>query len=429
MSASDSQLAAGRRLAGDLRAIRRKHGIDLKEVLDATRLADDVIEALEEDALVNHPAFNRVYLRSLFGAYGDAIGIQRNDMVTALEEVFEGNYVGSLARNYLGRVVEEDDMEAILSASGASNATESIDPPGGLEEEIASSDDSTADAEEPSDPEQPEEEAESKAVHEPESGDESESVLDPESGDESESGGQSGEAVAAAEMGDESGAGNEEEFDDESGDRKTIRPDAEQTAAGENVWTGLADKKTVLLPNMSGTALMIIAGIAFVTLLWFAVSTVMNLRSDDEPVVVAPDTTVVDDVFRPERVLLPDSMEISVIAFTERLDPIRITADRDLRKPYWVELMDTHRVVVTERILLEREADHTRVLVDGYAVPQRWLMEGDPAEISRDRVQAWLDSLVAAGTAPRREPLALPVPNEVTPGETVSGETTPGELQ
>jgi hypothetical protein len=174
---------------------------------------------------------------------------------------------------------------------------------------------------------------------------------------------------------------------------------------------------------------MIIAGIAFVTLLWFAVSTVMNLRSDDEPVVVAPDTTVVDDVFRPERVLLPDSMEISVIAFTERLDPIRITADRDLRKPYWVELMDTHRVVVTERILLEREADHTRVLVDGYAVPQRWLMEGDPAEISRDRVQAWLDSLVAAGTAPRREPLALPVPNEVTPGETVSGETTPGELQ
>ena len=89
MAATDSQLAAGRRLASDVRAIRRKHGIDLKEVLDATRLADDVVEQLEENALVAHPAFNRVYLRSLFGVYGEAIGVRKADMVSAVEEVFE----------------------------------------------------------------------------------------------------------------------------------------------------------------------------------------------------------------------------------------------------------------------------------------------------------------------------------------------------
>ena len=44
MAATESQLEAGRRLARDLRTIRRKRGVDLKEVMDATRLADDVID-------------------------------------------------------------------------------------------------------------------------------------------------------------------------------------------------------------------------------------------------------------------------------------------------------------------------------------------------------------------------------------------------
>lgn len=385
MAASDSQLAAGRRLAGDLRAIRRKHGVDLKEVLDATRLADDVIEALEEDALVNHPAFNRVYLKSLFGAYGNAVGIRREDMAVALDEVFEGNYIGSLARSYLGQVVEEDDVDAIMSARESSGPESSIDPPGGLEDDIAESEDAKLDV----DVENGEEEsAPANASH-----------------SEFDSDGSSRKGVDQDESEPESESStlHMEEAEVDSADRKIIRPEAVPATGKENVWTGLADKKTVLLPNMSGTALMVIAGIAFVSLLWFAISTVMSFRADDESDVVAPDTTVMEDVFRPERVLLPDSMEISVIAFTETLDPIRITADRDLRKPYWVELMDTHRVVVTERILLEREADHTRVLVDGFAIPQNWLMEQDPAEISRDRVQAWLDSLVTAGIAPRRE--------------------------
>jgi len=416
MAASDSQLAAGRRLAGDLRSIRRKHGIDLKEVLDATRLADDVIEALEEDALVNHPAFNRVYLRSLFGAYGDAVRIKRSDMVAALEEVFEGNYVGSLARNYLGRVVEEDDMEAILSASGA-DAEEAIDPPGGLDDEIAAFDDSAEDVEDKADKKESDEESDSASYEG--------SEVDSQPGE----GAESGDVVPGDKTENLSVSEDEGEIGSEVGDHKMIRPEAEAAGRSENVWTGLADKKTVLLPNMSGTALMIIAGIAFVTLLWFAISTVMNLRSDNEDEIVPEDTSVVDNVFRPERVILPDSMEISVIAFTERLDPIRIIADRDLRKPYWVELMDTHRVVVTERIILEREADHTRVLVDGYAIPQSWLLEGDPAEISRDRVQTWLDSLVAAGTAPRKEPLAPFNPGETVSGEALSGETASGELQ
>lgn len=373
MAASDSQLAAGRSLAGDLRAIRRKHGIDLKEVLDATRLADDVIDQLEEDALVNHPAFNRVYLRSLFGAYGDAIGIKRDDMVAALEEVFEGNYVGSLARRYLGHVVDESDMDAILTART-------------VVEEDADLEDLAA---RPQSDEEVDETAESRP-------DEEDMPPIPEAKEK-------GDTRAAPEA-----EATEEDIEPSVEERKTIRPAAPENVGDETVWTGLPDRKTVLLPNMSGTALVVIAGIAFVALLWFAISTVVNLGADDEPAVVQQDSTAMQEVFRPAPVVLPDTMEVAIIAFTEPLDPIRITADRDLRKPYWVELLDTHRVVVTQRLLLEREADHTRVLVDGFAVPQEWLMEPDPVDISRNRVQAWLDSLVAEGIAPQREPVAPP---------------------
>lgn len=381
MAASDSQLAAGRRLAADVRAIRRKHGIDLKEVLDATRLADDVIEQLEENALVDHPAFNRVYLRSLFGVYGEAIGVKKSDMVSAIEEVFDGHYVGALARDYLGVSAEDASEDDVHPVAGSDEET--------AEEEVAL--DEAGDEVAPTEVE----ETVSSAAEADDTGEEL------------------SEAANAAEEEDVPVDASEEDIVDEvdtaEGDqddaeaRRLVRPGSDDRAADGSVWTGLASRKTVLLPNMSGTALVVIAGIAFVSLLWFSISTVMDLRSGDDEAAVADDSTTVEEVFRPDPLVLPESLEVAIVAFTEPLDPIRITADRDFRKPYWVELLDTHRVVITERILLEREADHTRVLVDGFLIPEWWLGEGDPVDITRDRVQTWLDSLVAEGIAPQRE--------------------------
>lgn len=348
MAASDSQLAAGRRLAADVRAIRRKHGIDLKEVLDATRLADDVIEQLEENALVQHPAFNRVYLRSLFGVYGEAIGVRKEDMVAAVEEVFDGHYVGALARDYLGITEEDGTKDDVRPVSEESDKDTSSDQP-----DLDIGVDETPDVHPGEDPglamdEEPTEEH----VHEIE--------------------------------------------------QTALASDGDQPQT-ESVWSGLAGRQTVLLPNMSGTALVVIAGIAFVSLLWFSISTVMNLGSGDDDLAVVEDTSAVEEVFRIDPVILPESLEVAIVAFNEPLDPIRITADRDFRKPYWVELLDTHRVVITERIRLEREADHTRVLVDGFLLPETWLLSADAVEITRDRVQTWLDSLVTEGIAPQRQ--------------------------
>lgn len=425
MAASDSQLAAGRSLAGDLRAIRRKHGIDLKEVLDATRLADDVIEQLEENALVNHPAFNRVYLRSLFGAYGEAVGIKRADIVEAIEQVFEGHYVGSLARTYLGQVVDEEDVDAILTVRAS--GPEEPETGGGIEDQLAS--EVPVESQDAGDPTELADSVESANLEDPDAllneaeavgtdmDSEGESPRHEDSDVQSYADGDGEAASPRAPIGDEAdpASGETAEHQDLAPDRHPVGSQGAGPSGDENVWAGLADRKTVLLPNMSGTALVVIAGIAFVALLWFAVSTVMNLGSDDETELVAQDTSAVEEIFRPERVILPDTIQVAIIAFTEPLDPIRITADRDLRKPYWVELMDTHRVAVTNRLQLEREADHTRVLVDGFAIPEDWLLEDDPVDISRNRVQTWLDSLVAAGIAPQRVPPPPPTAGPLSP--------------
>jgi len=377
MAASDSQMAAGRRLAADIRAIRRKHGVDQKEVLDATRLADDVIEQLEENCLVDHPAFNRVYLRSLFGVYGEAIGVKRADMVAAIEEVFDGNYVGALARDYLGISSDESAEDDVRAAEP--------DPTSGAQDESV--------PDEPT-PAAPVEDEESSApVDEKGAQGEAEEAQPKDDLPEEASSTGMSNAESAHEGGSDDGWSPSRALPFGSFDQDTK----------ESVWTGLAGRKSVLLPNMSGTALVVIAGIAFVSLLWFSITTVMDMRSGDDFEAVAQDSSATEDVFRPEPIVLPESLDVAIVAFTEALDPIRITADRDLRKPYWVELLDTHRVAITDRIRLEREADHTRVLVDGFLLPESWLTVGGPVEISRDRVQTWLDSLVTEGIAPQRE--------------------------
>lgn len=386
---------AGQRLASDLRSIRRKKGVDLKEVLDATRLADDVIEQLEENGLVNHPAFNKVYLRSLYGAYGEAVGVRREDMITALDEVFDGHYVGSLARTYLGANLGEghapdgkdaptmEDVDAVLTAAST--------------------------VEDPDDP----------ALAKPTSDDSSEkqptfidTEMDPE-GDEDTAGQEDfddspepkvrdeEEDAAADESADETSTPEDDGGEGET--RKLVRPVVPETMSGESVWKGLPDKGRVLLPNMSGTALVAIAGVAFIALVWFAVSSIMDMRASEQEEVVPMDTTRTEEIFRPEPIVLPDSFRVDIVAFVEALDPIRITVDRDLRRPYWVEHMDTLPFVVADRIQLEREVENTRILVDGFAVPQDWLSDVPQVEVSRLRMQTWLDSLTSSGIVPQRD--------------------------
>ncbi len=93
---SDARITAGRKLAADLNAIRTENGVSVKDVMDATRLAENIVEELEQTGLVSNPMFNRVYLRSIFRSYARAVGLEEDRALSALEEALGGTYAGSL---------------------------------------------------------------------------------------------------------------------------------------------------------------------------------------------------------------------------------------------------------------------------------------------------------------------------------------------
>jgi len=343
MASSDIQLEAGKRLARDLRAIRRSHAVDIKEVLDATRLPDDVIEQMEETALMGNPMFNRVYLRSMFSSYASVLRVSVPDMMQALEEAMTGEYVGSLAQKYLG---EAGPVE-----------TEIVKPAVKDEDAI------------------------------------------PEEADLAINLGTSEKKEDLDEI--------EPEVESDTSPAKSVSGPKRVTPQSESVVdSGVSShpaKKTVLLPNMSGFLMVGFAGVALIALIWFAVSWVLNTESPDDDVATGGDSSQVTSFERPERIVLPDSIQIELIASVEALDPIRVKIDRDLRRPFWIEHLDRKTFEMMERVEFERELENAQILMEGYVIPPGWYVTATRAEISRTQVQAWLDSLTQAGVYPPRQ--------------------------
>ena len=85
MSSSDKLKEAGRRLAKDLKDLREERHVDVEVLLKATRLPPDILEKFDESALVDHPAFNRVYLRSIVASYARVLEIDVSSAQDALE--------------------------------------------------------------------------------------------------------------------------------------------------------------------------------------------------------------------------------------------------------------------------------------------------------------------------------------------------------
>ncbi len=346
MTETESQLAAGRRLARDLRTIRRKRGIDLKEVLDVTRLAEDVIDQLEETALIGHPVFNRVYLRSLYSAYASVLGISNADMMEALEAVYEADYRGSLAQQYLGESPEEAQPDA--------------EPP----------------KETPSDPDaavetQPDESEQEKSQTATEL--DTTDLESPRGGDATDP-----ENISI------------------SGQRVSFNQ--VKTKLREYLF----ERPRVLLPNTTGLSILIVAGLALVVLLWYAISWAVSGGIEEPAATVVEDSTATVIVAPPDPIILPDSFSVGIIAVVEALDPIRATLDAGYRTPYWVEHMDTLLFRVGDSLKIEREVAHTKVLIDGFEAPAWWLRDSGPVDVGRVRMQTWLDSLTAAGISPQR---------------------------
>lgn len=126
-ASGSNRAAAGRRLAADMRELRNEKGVSLKDVVDALRLAEDVVKELEETALFDNPMFNRVYLRSLYASYADVLGVRREGMLKALEEALAGTYVDSLHKWIHVSTVEDVETEPDSPSEDVSADTDKDD--------------------------------------------------------------------------------------------------------------------------------------------------------------------------------------------------------------------------------------------------------------------------------------------------------------
>jgi hypothetical protein len=96
MNTDRSDRASRQRFAADLRAIRESRNISFETVRQEIKVPSGILQELEETSLLNHPMYNRVYLRSLVRSYAEAIGLEGDLALQALDEALEGRYSGSL---------------------------------------------------------------------------------------------------------------------------------------------------------------------------------------------------------------------------------------------------------------------------------------------------------------------------------------------
>lgn len=99
----------GIRFAGDLGRIRERRGLTLEDLVKSTRIPEGILRSLETNALFDHPAFNRVYLRSIVRGYAAEVDVEESDILDALEQALIGMYRGALARKYLGEAENATD--------------------------------------------------------------------------------------------------------------------------------------------------------------------------------------------------------------------------------------------------------------------------------------------------------------------------------
>lgn len=127
MSHSGDEAIAGRLFAADMRALRESRGVSIAAIQEETKVPKDLIEEFEQDALMNHQMFNRVYLRSFLRGYAGVLGLELAPVLQALEALFDGTYEAGMVQRLLSGAPPESS-EPTVPASTAPASPEAPPP-------------------------------------------------------------------------------------------------------------------------------------------------------------------------------------------------------------------------------------------------------------------------------------------------------------
>ena len=335
--------ASGERFARDMRRIREEHGVSLEAIHEETMISMHIIESFEQDGLFGHPTFNRVYLRSFMRSYANAANVDPERALDELERALNGEYANELAVEYLG-----------------DEPTELEPPP-------------EPDAEEP-DPRReapPREEEAPPPKRTP----------------------PTTRSTAASQP-----------------PAPSVSTEAEDTHAEE-------PEPMTALPEGSRQGIVIGIGIVLVGVIaWVLMDVLQGANSNatqpssaSQPGAAnTADTTQLERIpaeslqASPPRVAIGDTMYFTVIA-QQRVNPIRIRRDEDLRRPYYLNRGQAGVFPAQQQIIFEDGIENIRLLVNGHEYPIQDRAGDNSLVLTRDRVQAFLDTTDTT-------PLSLVVP-------------------
>lgn len=391
---------SGNRFARDMRRVRESRRIAVEDLHEETKIPVGLLEAFEETALFDHPQFNRVYLRSFVRTYANVIGIDPDVALEALEEALSDRYAGSLGVEYLDDTLETADMPPATSESpevGVSEGREETDrlleePADRLEAETKPSDHLETGIE-PSD----RLEARDKPRR-PIAGETTRGMDSPGDVEKGQASSEKIEEPASPSLLSTTGtvaAGyddtKEQGIDDESEWTIQSPPQARKRAgrAGYRDRPGEADWRWI-----GGIAAVIVVGVV----VWIVLSVTGGDPSAVEQTPAAIDTTSTADTAiredtalasRPAMPVIGDTLNVQVVAANDKVDPIRVTVDDDLRRPYWIEIGDSMMFRPMNRIVFEEDLDDIALSIEGAEYPTNRRDELGRIVITRDSLRAY----------------------------------------
>ena len=419
--AQELKADSGRKFAGDMRRIRESRHISIDDLHEETKIPIGLLEAFEDTALFDHPQFNRVYLRSFVRTYANVVDVDADVALAALEDALGDKYAGSLAADYLDESIqtiaespEETEGAERLPEERVSKPAIADEPsaaPGRQDDEAPAPERSDADGSRRSasfradtrhaadagrGPRPPKREDQIRRRADDAEGHEPPRRKDRDASPGATLTGAAAGAAGGASMASEAADTDESEWTTQSPPRSRAASQRPTQAAARR--GGRAARSSGGAgPWLAAAAILA----AVVVVIWFIASS-----TGDEPV-AQQETTMVGDTTtaaetaatadptvdsRPVMPTLGDTLNVQIVAANEKVDPIRVTVDDDLRRPYWIELGDSMTFRPTERIVIEEDLDAIALRIEGAEYPTTRRDDLGRIVINRDSLRAYFRS-------------------------------------
>ena len=308
----------------DLVEIRENNGVTLDDIRVRTKVYPHIIAQFEEDGLNEHPLFNVLYLKAFVRSYAEVVGISPSIAVSSYEDALSEKYNRRLAVEYLGLPELEESVAS--DTSEIKTKDKEISPPRVTEPRV----------DKPSTP------------HISLSSN-SESLTKIKDSVQSSLGKASAKAVSILQVVSEKGI-------------------LQWSVLALCIVVGaFLLIKLVAFQNESMPPAFTQEGSSSIQ-----ETSVVEDTSDREEVslvdsLLIQKTSLVQSVIG--RIENGDSLNVTIVAATGKLDPFRIRVDSDLRRPYWIDEGDSLDFWFDNQVTVEDNLDNMVILFESLEYP------------------------------------------------------------